>query len=198
MGEKVLSKNLSISEYLRFEEQGELRHEFHNGEIFATTGGTRNHSIIGTNLLTELNLLGRQAGCTTFNGDVKIYVETSKRFLYPEASLVCGNIQSSPHDPESVINPILIAEVLSDTTEAYDRGEKFRLYRSLPAFREYLLLDQHRPIVSIFSRQKENIWEMREIVGLDQQLVLQSFPTEKILMQDLYRNTLNLDLLREG
>lgn len=190
MGEKALAK-LSIKDYLKFEETAEVRHEFHNGEIFAMAGGTRNHGALGTNILTELNLLGRKTGCVTYNGDVKVRIEVSNRFVYPEASVVCGEVKTSVHDSESITNPILIAEVLSDSTEAYDRGEKFRLYQKLPSFKEYLLIDQKRAIVSIFFRKDENIWEMREIIGLDQTIHLQSLEAD-IQMADLYRNTTDL------
>lgn len=190
MGEKALSV-LTIEEYLRFETESEIRHEFHDGEIFAMAGGTRNHGALGNAINTELNLQCRNKPCIPYNGDVKVRIEASNRFVYPEASVVCGKVETSPHDSEAITNPVLIAEVLSDTSEAYDRGAKFRLYQQLPSFQEYILIDQHRPVVTIFFRKEENIWEMREIIGLDQTIYLQSLEAE-INMEDLYQNTQDL------
>ena len=191
MGEKVLDRKLSIAEYLEFEKTADIRHEYHDGEIFAMAGGTRNHGKLGSNIVTELTLIERRKGCTTFNGDVKIWIEEYHRFVYPEASFVCGKIEDSRHDTECITNPALIAEVLSDSSEAYDRGDKFRYYRTLPAFREYLLIDQKRPVVQVFFRKDDNIWEMREVAGLDETIYLQSLESE-IQMADLYRNTQDL------
>lgn len=191
MGEKVLNRRLSIREYLKNEKTAELRHEYHRGEIFAMAGGTRNHGSLGNAINTELNLICRKKSCFPFNGDVKIWIEEYHCFLYPEASVVCGTVVSSQHDTETITNPMLIAEVLSDSSEAYDRGDKFRYYRSLPAFKEYLLIDQKRPVVQVYFRKDENIWEMREVIGLDQRIYLQSLESE-ITMEDLYRNTQDL------
>jgi len=193
MGEPAVKTRLSVAEYLAFERDAEQRHEYHDGEIFAMAGGTLKHGALGTNVLTWLNFLGIKSGCTTFNGDAKIRIDAVNRFLYPEASMVCGPIESSEHDPEALINPVLIAEVLSESSEAYDRGEKFRLYRHLPSFREYLLIDQAQPIVSVFFRREENVWEMREIIGLEAAIPLQSLGAE-IQMADLYRNVPELGL----
>ncbi|MEM7370463.1 MAG: Uma2 family endonuclease [Bacteroidota bacterium] len=191
MGEKVLAHHLSVEAYLTYEKEADIRHEYHNGEIFAMAGGTRNHGSLGNAINTELNLICRNRSCVPFNGDVKIRIEASNRFLYPEASVVCGTVISSEQDAESIVNPILIAEVLSDSTEAYDRGEKFRIYKNLASFKEYLLIDQKRPIVTIFFRKDEMIWEMRDIIGLDQTIFLQSLESE-IKMEDLYRNVTGL------
>lgn len=191
MGEKVLDRRLSVADYLTFEQNAEIRHEFHNGEIFAMAGGTRNHGKLGANLITELTLIERRQGCTTFNGDVKVHIEASNRFVYPEASVVCGSVESSKQDSESITNPVLIGEVLSDSTEAYDRGAKFRMYRQIPSLKEYVLIDQYRPVVSIFFLQEDQVWGMREEVGLNESIFLQSLESE-IKMEDLYRNVTGL------
>ena len=187
MGERALDHTLTIAEYLAFEAQADLRHEYHLGEIFAMAGGTRNHSILGTNVLTELNLLGRKKGCTTFNGDMRIRIDAENRFLYPEASVVCGPVQASELDPDSITNPVLIVEVLSESTEAYDRGEKFRLYRKLPSLQEYVLISQDRALVEVFTHKADNIWEMRAYAELAETIALNSL-NAKIAMTDVYRN----------
>lgn len=187
MGERALDPHLTIEEYLAFEAGAEIRHEYHQGEIFAMAGGTLNHSILGTNMLTELNLLGRRNGCTTFNGDMRIRIDSQNRFLYPEASVVCGPVETSNFDADSIINPILIVEVLSESTEAYDRGEKFFLYRELTSLQEYVLISQDKAMVEVFLRKGEGIWEMRPYTGLDGEVALSSLNAQ-ILMSDVYRN----------
>lgn len=193
MGPEAIQR-LSIQEYLDLEASSESKHEFHDGQIFAMAGASRNHGIIGANILTELNLISRKHACTTFNGDVKIRIEAANRFVYPEASVICGEIQSSDADPDAIINPMIVAEVLSDSTEAYDRGAKFRLYQQLPSFQEYILIDQYRPIVSVFFLKGDNIWEMREITDLAEHILLQSLEA-RISMQEIYRNVEGLNPL---
>ncbi len=192
MGEAALDHRLSVEAYLAMEAEAELRHEYHAGEIFAMAGGTRRHGKLGANLITELTLIERKNGCTTFNGDVRVWIGQDKRFLYPEASVVCGEVEPSPEDTESITNPILVAEVLSESSEAYDRGKKFAYYRSLPSLREYALIDQQQPLVEIFYRRSDNVWEMREVRGLDQTIQLQSLEAE-IKMADLYQNVEELE-----
>ena len=182
---------LTIEEYLVQERQATLRHEYHRGQLFSMAGGTRNHGALGNAINTELNLICRQKPCRPFNGDVRIRIDAANCFLYPEASLVCGPIATSPFDPDALTNPLLIAEVLSTSTEAYDRGEKFRLYRQLPAFREYVLIDQYRPLVEVFSRQDENSWEMRVYSGLTAHIHLPQLGAS-IAMVDLYRHVEDL------
>ncbi len=187
MGQAALKIQLSIADYLEMERAAEIRHEFHSGEIFAMAGGTRNHALLGNAINTELNLVCRGTTCRAFNGDMRIRIESHNRFLYPEASVVCGPITSSPYDKDSITNPMLIAEVLSESTEAYDRGEKFRLYRTLPSLQEYVLIDQNRPLVEVFSRREEDIWEMVVYTGLEARVSLRSLSAE-IALADLYRN----------
>jgi Uma2 family endonuclease len=186
MGEAALSLRLSVTDYLELERSADVRHEYHRGELFAMAGGTRNHSMLGVNVVTELNLLTRRCGCTTFNNDLRVHIETEDRFLYPEAAVVCGPEQHSQLDPDSIVNPVLIAEVLSDSTEAYDRGEKFRLYRTLPSLREYVLISQKQPLVEVFFRDESGTWEFRAYEGLETAISLQSMGAE-IAMRELYR-----------
>jgi len=177
---------MTVSEYLAFEAKSEIRHEFHEGEIFAMAGGTPNHGLISGNVITELNLLGRKSGCKAFNGDVKIRIDARNRFLYPDASYVCGPLETSEFDPNSLINPSIIVEVLSESTEAYDRGAKFRLYRMLPSLKEYILISQKEILVEVFSRKDANIWELRTYSDLSETLSLKSVKAE-MLMEDIYR-----------
>ncbi|MDX1907851.1 MAG: Uma2 family endonuclease [Bacteroidia bacterium] len=186
MGEAAISLRLNVADYLELERSADVRHEYHRGELFAMAGGTRNHSMLGGNIVTEFNLLARRSGCTSFNGDLRIRIEAEDCFLYPEASLVCGPEHYSPLDPNALVNPVLIAEVLSDSTEAYDRGEKFRLYRTLSSLRDYVLISQKQPLVEVFSRDESGLWQFRAYEGLETTISLPSMGAE-IAMRDLYR-----------
>lgn len=191
MGLEASVKKYSIEEYLQLEAESEIRHEFHQGELFAMAGGTHNHSIIGANVTTELNLLTRTKDCITYNGDMKISLDIAHRFVYPEAAVVCGEAVFSEFTSHAITNPMLVAEVLSESTEAYDRGAKFMFYQQIPSFREYLLLDQTQPLVNVFFRREPEIWEMRTYLGLDQEIFLQSMDA-RLLMTDLYRGATDL------
>lgn len=169
----------------------DLRHEFHDGEVFAMAGSTFNHSVIATNLLGLLQQHSRQQGCVTFNGDLRIRIESENCFLYPEASLTCDEPIMSEEDPHALINPGFIAEVLSEGTEGYDRGRKFFLYQQVASFREYWLLDQHRPFVSTFFKNQAGVWEFQNVFGLEANAPIRSLGVT-LPLQELYRNARNL------
>jgi Uma2 family endonuclease len=187
MGEAAPRLRLSVADYLAQERSAEIRHEYHQGEVFGMAGGTRSHSLLGNAVNTELNLICRSCGCIPFNGDMRIRIEAEDRFLYPEASVVCGPPISSMSDPDSIINPLLVAEVLSDSSEAYDRGEKFRLYRRLPSLQEYVLISQRQPLVEVYFQHEPGQWTYQAWEGLEARVQLRSLGAE-MLMEELYRN----------
>jgi len=184
----------SIEEYLVLEEKSEDKNEFDNGKIFAMSGGTLNHGILGNNINTELNNSVREnkKECITINGDVKIYIENANSFVYPDAMVICGPIETFEKDENSVINPVLIVEVLSKSTESYDRGDKFHKYCSLPSFKEYVLIDQNKPVIDILYREDASYWKMTTTIGLEKTIFLNTLNCH-IKMSDIYRNARDLD-----
>ena len=192
MAEKKLD-TLTIEEYLVLEEQSEIKNEYAYGIITAMSGGTLNHGIIGNNINTELSNRVKEKGaeCITINGDVKIFIEKADSFVYPDGMMICGGIQTAEGDEHSVINPILIVEVLSKSTESYDRGDKFHKYCSLPSFREYVLIDQYKPVIDILYKEDSSYWKMTATIGMDKSIYLTSLDCY-ISMADIYRNTQNL------
>lgn len=176
---------------MQLERQAETRHEFHRGEVFAMAGGTINHGRVSVNLLTGLNIATRGTSCSTFNGDVKIEVSSGERYLYPDASVVCGPVETSSQTEHAITNPVLIAEVLSESTEAYDRGAKFLYYQQLQSFREYLLLDQRSPIATHYWCNEDAVWEMRTYLGLESKISLKSLDLS-LSMAELYRDAEDL------
>jgi len=132
---------LSVEEYLTLEEGSNLRHEYFDGEMLAMSGGSRNHNQIAQNLTREFDHL-RSSGCRAYVTDLRLNTPAGL-FTYPDVMLICGPAKLTPHNPETVTNPVLIAEVLSDSTRDYDRTQKFDLYREIAALRDYLLIDQY-------------------------------------------------------
>ncbi len=127
-----------------------------------------------------------------FSSDAKVYVEKANAYVYPDLTVVCGDIERGKHE-ESIANPILIVEVLSKSTVGYDRGHKFRKYRSLPSFKEYMLIDQDQPIVDTMYRHDATYWRMRSTIGLDKSVKLYSLDLEAP-MAEIYKSVLGLEL----
>ncbi len=155
----------SPEEYLHQEETASDRHEYFNGEIFMMAGGTHNHEVIGVNLIAALHQYTRGKQCTAYGSNMKILVAAHGLYTYPDAMLVCGKIDFVVGRKDVITNPLLIIEVLSDSTQSYDRGDKFALYRGLPAFAHYLLIHQDRPFVE-YHQRTERGWLLTEIAGL--------------------------------
>jgi len=165
---------LSETEYLRLEREAEIRSEYFDGEIFAMAGGTRSHSLIATNLLGELRSRLKASDCIAYNADLKVKVEATGLLTYPDVSVVCGQQRFLDDQEDTLLNPIVIVEVLSDSTEAYDRGKKFEHYRQIPSLREYLLVSQKEPRIEQFIRQPSGEWTLKEAAGLSAEIKLPS------------------------
>lgn len=192
MGEKSLDWT-SVKEYLAIDEASSNRNEYDNGVVVAMTGGTLNHGIIGSNINTAIHnsLSGRQMDCTAINGDVRIFIEQANSFVYPDGMVVCGTIETFESDPHSVVNPLLVVEVLSKSTESYDRGDKFHKYCSLASFQEYVLISQYKPIVDTLYRSEKGVWQMITTIGLEKSIYLNTIEVF-IKMEDIYRKTIGL------
>jgi Uma2 family endonuclease len=145
-------------EYLDWEALQEFRHEYLDGQILAMTGGTIPHNLIGLNLATLLKSHLKGSHCRVFMADVKVKIALASSFHYPDVMVSCD---ARDRDAVQFIqSPCFIAEVLSPSTEAYDRGEKFRRYRQLPSLLEYLLIDTNQMMADLFSRNAQGRWEL--------------------------------------
>lgn len=187
MGEKKLKK-YTIPQYLALEEQALEKHEYHNGEILAMSGGTPIHSRLGANIIKVIgNAIDKaELPCDIYNSDRKIYIESVNHFVYPDAFVVCGDEQNSTQDENAVTNPILVVEVLSKSTANYDRTDKFRKYCSLPSFKEYVLITQDQPIVETLYKADKKTWHMVTTIGLHKSFYLHTIESE-IQMTDVYK-----------
>ena len=165
---------LTEAEYLEIERVAEIKSEFFDGEMFAMSGGTRAHSLIATNLAGEFRGKLRGRPCIAYSADLRVKVESAGLFTYPDLSVTCGGERFEDQEKDTLLNPTLIAEVLSESTEAYDRGRKFELYGQIPDLREFLLVSQWEPRIEQFIRQPGGEWLLRHATGLEAQLQLPS------------------------
>ena len=174
MGLPARVKKFTPTEYLQFERKAEARHEFFAGEIFAMSGGTPRHALIQTNLLAVLWNALKGKPCTVYNNDLRILVDKTGLYTYPDASIICGPLEFPADDDDVVLNPTVIFEVLSDSTEAYDRGRKFGHYRQIESLQEYVLISQKEPLIETHRRNSDQTWTMTESGSLSASMTLAS------------------------
>lgn len=180
-----LSKSIyTVEEYLAFERETHEKHEFYKGKIFAMAGGSPNHVIISGNTFTELNIRLSPKGCRAFNSEMKIFIQPFDLYTYADASALCGKPNFLSETDAIIDNPSLIVEVLSDSTEDYDRSKKFLFYRALPSFNEYLLIRQDKPFIEYYAKLAEHKWLLTEVEGLSAKVHLKhlgiTLPLSKI------------------
>jgi Uma2 family endonuclease len=168
------ARRFSEAEYLELERAAEFKSEFFNGEIFAMVGGGIAHSRIVVNLLRELSNLLEDSPFLTYNGDLKIKVQATGLITYPDLSVICGPPELAAATDEVVTNPTSIIEVLSPSSEAYDRGRKFINYRQIATLQEYVLVSEWEPHIDHFLRQPNGSWLFTEATGIEATLDLPS------------------------
>ena len=170
-------KLITPEEYLEREAQAEYKSEYHDGEIFALAGGSANHNLITGNIYAALRQMLSQRPCRTFINDMRLNVKQSGLYTYPDVMVICGKTEFAPGRDDTVTNPIVIVEVWSDSTKAYDRGEKFAMYRQIPTLQEYVMIDQSQFYVE-HSRRDGNFWVLETLDAMDAILVLPSLQCE--------------------
>ncbi len=188
IGARKIGESVSFEEYLLMEDAAAHRSEYHDGEIYAMSGGTLNHSKIcsNANFCLESSLRAKNSECLVFESNAIIRIEDFNRGVYPDLSVVCEDPVLYKGYETVYTNPLLIVEVLSKSSEDYDRGTKFKYYRSLPSFIEYVLIAQKTPKVESWYKQEENVWRISGAQGLDGELYLYSLDVE-LKLSDLYR-----------
>ena len=161
-----LRPRYSYAEYLAYERDSERKHEFDDGEIIAMAGGSRRHNALALRIGAALDA-ARKPGCVAFQSDQRIRVLATGRATYPDVSMVCGPIEGDPADPSSstITNPTLLVEVLSPTTEPYDRGDKWQQYQLIPSLHEYLLVSQEESRVERYRRLPSGAWEYVDVTA---------------------------------
>lgn len=149
----------SVDEYLEMEEKSLEKHEFYQGEIFAMAGGSIPHNqIIKNSLFSVEEHLRKTDKCQTFPSDQKIHCTTNSLFTYPDLSIVCGKIETLANHKDIITNPSVLLEVLSPSTQDYDRGSKFKLYRDIPSLKEYIIISSTEILVEKYDKQVDGSW----------------------------------------
>ena len=179
------SKVYTAEEYLALEIESDTRSEFRNGEIVPMTGGTPEHNEITGMLLFLLKAALRKQPYSIFVTDQRLQILNTTLYTYPDLMVTLRPPELQPNRKDTVVNPILIAETLSNSTEAYDRGDKFAHYRTINTFGEYILIHQYQPRVEHYVKQAENQWLFTEYIGLEASFMLSSVGVE-IALADLY------------
>lgn len=180
MGLPVEKHRYSIAEYLELEAKSVGKNEFHNGEILAMAGGTYKQSQIKTHLIVLLGTLLRGHRCGPLDSDMRVRIGNQVDYVYPDALILCGPPQFDPDDRKqtTILNPSVIFEVLSESTEAYDRGDKFSLYREIDSLQEYVLVSQDKPRIELYLRQPDRGWLFTHFDGLEAAAKLRSIEIE--------------------
>src|ERR1035437_495908 len=182
---------LTEEQYLDLERQAETKSEFHDGRMYAMAGGSLNHALLSA-AITALLYRQMPPGCRTVTSDLRIKVAVAGLYTYPDCSVICGEPQYFGDQQDVVLNPLLIVEVLSPSTEGYDRGKKFELYRTIESFREYLLVHQDRRHVEHYSKQDDGSWVLRDHSGVEGLVSIARLGV-KISLGELYAPALELD-----
>jgi Uma2 family endonuclease len=182
---------LTEDEYLRLDREAETRSEFHDGRMFAMAGGSLNHSLLANRAGALLDRLV-PPGCRVLNADMRIHIASSGTYTYADCSVVCRETQFDSDLQDNLLNPLLIVEVLSPSTEGYDRGKKFELYRTINSFREYLIVHQDRRHVEHYSRQDDGSWLLREHSRAGSSVAIPGLSVQ-FSLSDLYAPAMNCD-----
>jgi Uma2 family endonuclease len=177
---------LTPAEYLAFERRAEAKHEYHDGVIVAMVGASWAHNLIVADTLRELSTSLRGGPCAAVANDLRVWIPGHRIYTYPDIVAVCGEPRFQDAAVDTLLNPALIIEVLSPSTEAYDRGQKFAQYRSIPSLSEYLLVAQDAPRIDYYRRDPDGRWFIGDAHGLDATLDLALGGGCTLRLADLY------------
>ncbi|MFM2004537.1 MAG: hypothetical protein RLZZ09_192 [Pseudomonadota bacterium] len=183
---------LTAQDYLAWERQQETRHEYLDGHIFAMTGASRAHNLLCMNLAASLHQQLRGKPCEIYVNDMRVKVSETGMYTYPDLVAACGEPRFEDQSVDTLLNPVMIIEVLSDSTERYDRGAKFTHYRSLASLQEYLLVSQTECRVEHYVRQSGNHWLLTEYQEIHERIDLSSLGSH-LTLAEVYERILPFD-----
>lgn len=176
----------STEEYLQLETAAEYKSEYYEGQILPMAGASVNHNRLALNLSTALNTILEDQEYEVFMNDMRLWIPKNKLYTYPDVMVVFGQLEFLCERNDTITNPLMIAEVLSDSTEKYDRGKKFEFYRHIPSFQEYILIDQYRIYVEQFTKTANGKWLLSEYKDINPVLSLVSVQLE-IPLSSIYK-----------
>lgn len=187
-------RRYTVDDYFAVETDSSIKHEFHRGEIFAMAGASLAHNHVSANILALLRLGLRGSGCNAFGSDLRLRTPGGL-FTYPDVSVICGDVELFPGRPDTVTNPVLLVEVLSQATRDYDRGEKFALYKEIATLREYLLVDPDSVRVEQWRLGRGRRWIVKAHERLDGAVEFASVPAT-LAVAEIYREVVK-DMRRD-
>jgi len=179
-------QKMTAAEYLAIERKAETKSEFFDGKMVAMARCADRHCILSGNVLAELGFKLRGKRCRPYHSDMRVKT-TNGLYTYPDVSVTCGEQQFEDEITDTLLNPTVIIEVLSESTERYDRGKKFDNYRTIQSLREYVLVSQSEPMVQTFLRNDDGSWTLRPIDRLDESVPFESINVT-VPMSDIYRD----------
>lgn len=178
-------KYITPEEYLKFERQSEEKHEYFNGEVFAMSGAGFNHNVVAVNILVALANKLKGTSYIPLGSDMRVYVSENGLYTYPDISVFQSEVKLLDEEKDTALFPKVIFEVLSKSTQDYDRGGKFKLYRDIPTFEEYILVSQDSINVEHYTKQSDGKWLLEEFKNVDDTVALNSIDCEMDL-KDIY------------
>jgi Uma2 family endonuclease len=185
----IQPRRVSLEAYFRAEEKALHKHEYHDGIVIPMAGGTFNHDNLATKTTTLLNIFVEDKDYPYFvNGsDTKIRIDAYNKIVYPDALVVCEAPKYYAGREDTITNPLIIVEVLSDSTKKYDKTTKFDMYRTIPTFKEYVLIHQNRKRASVYTKQDDGSWLLRDYDGEDAVIILYALHNCPVPLARLYR-----------
>lgn len=184
----TLESEMTYDEYLALEARSETKHEYVRGEMLAMAGGTPEHAALATAMAIALGIALRGRPCRVYSSDLRVRVRETDLATYPDVTVVCGRLETADDDRHAAANPIVLVEVLSESTEAHDRGTKFAHYRHLASLREYVLVAQHERRIEVYRRNPEGRFELFE-AGAGETFELTSIGAT-VAVDEIYANPL--------
>lgn len=178
---------IPLENYRKLEEISEFKHEYHDGVIIPMTGGTINHNTIVLNLIFLLMTAFKNKSYQVFSSDLRVWIPKYRRGVYPDVMVISGEAIFNENRKDEIINPCLIFEVLSPSTSSYDRGDKFLYYRSIPQFKEYILIDQSDYFIEHYTKTQDNQWLLQENRDQEGVINLSSINID-LKISDIYEN----------
>lgn len=176
---------LTPEEYLAIERIAEFKSEYIDGIMYAMAGGSERHNIIVANLIISVGIQLRGRPCRVYPSDLKVRVPNSSKFLYPDVSVVCGETRFADDHKDVILNPVLIAEVLSDSTAGFDRGKKFISYQQIVSLKEFIFVAQDEILVEKYARQDDESWVYTKARDIDGVVALRSIECI-VKLSDIY------------
>jgi phenylacetic acid degradation protein len=179
----------SVEQYFIIEDSSPVKHEYYKGEIVAMASATFDHNLIRSNLLFRLRSKLDDKSCRVPGSDMRVFIEAEDLFTYPDALIFCGEPEFRQNDQYNLMNPMVLFEILSPSTKGYDKETKFGLYKSLPSFKEYILIDSKIVMVEQFVKNAEGVWQSRKIQNTDDDLLIETTGT-RLSLKEIYEETL--------